>query len=46
LNALLAVVNRVQELVFRILGALVRGVTALLARVLRRGRYRTWRKGS
>jgi hypothetical protein len=44
-NALLALVNRIQEPVFRILGVLTRGVTALLARVLRRGKHRPWRRG-
>jgi hypothetical protein len=44
-NALLAVVNRVQVAVFHVLDVLTRGVTALLARVLRRGKHRAWRKG-
>lgn len=44
-NAFLAVINRVQGVTFRILEVLIRESTALLARVLRRGRYRTWRKG-
>jgi len=44
-NALLAVINRIQEPVFRILAALIRGLTALLARILRRGRHRPWRGG-
>lgn len=45
MNALLALINRVQEPIFRALAALVRGVTALLAKVLRRGKHRPWRKG-
>jgi hypothetical protein len=44
-KALLALINRVQEPILRALAALMRGVTALLARVLRRGRHRAWRKG-
>jgi hypothetical protein len=44
-NALLALINRVQEPIFRALAALVRGSTAFLARVLRRGKHRPWRKG-
>ena len=37
-NVLLRMVNRLQEPLFRIVGTVVRGVTALLARILRRGR--------
>jgi hypothetical protein len=43
-NLLLRAVNWVERLTFRILGVVVRAVTALLARILRRGRFRSWRQ--
>jgi hypothetical protein len=46
MNALLTLINRVQEPIFRALAALIRGLTAFLARVLRRGKHRSWRKQS
>jgi hypothetical protein len=45
-NAVLRVINWFQTLIFRILGELVRAATAFLARVLRRGRFRAWRRGA
>jgi hypothetical protein len=44
-NVFLAVINRVQEPVLRFLAAAVRGATALMAWILRRGRHRPWRGG-
>ena len=45
-NAVLRVVDWLQIWGFRILGGLVRGVTGFLARILRRGRFRPWRRGT
>jgi hypothetical protein len=44
MGLLLRVANAVEGVAFRLLGALVRVVTASLARVLRRGRFRQWRR--
>jgi hypothetical protein len=40
----LRVVNAFERMAFRAIGALVRGLTGFLARVLRRGRFREWRR--
>jgi hypothetical protein len=45
-NAVLKAAEWVERWVFRILGVLVRGVTAVLAKIMRRGRFRLWRKGA
>jgi hypothetical protein len=45
-NTVLRVVDWIERWVFRILGAFVERVTALLARILRRGRFRPWRRGT
>ncbi len=45
-NALLGVVEWIERWVFRIVGALVEQITALLVRILRRGRFRAWRRGA
>ena len=45
-NTFMRLINWFQTLGFRILGAVVRGATAFLARVLRRGRFRPWRGGA
>jgi hypothetical protein len=42
-NTVLRVAEWVEKWGFRIAGALVRVVTALLARILGRGRFRPWR---
>jgi hypothetical protein len=44
-NAVLRVVEWVEKWVFRISGVVVEGITAMVARVLRRGRFRPWRRG-
>ncbi|MET0564323.1 MAG: hypothetical protein ABW114_12885 [Gaiellaceae bacterium] len=46
MNIVLRFVNWLQPRAFRILGELVRVVTALWARILRRGRFRAWRRGA
>ena len=46
MSTVLRVVDCLQRWGFRILGALVRGVTAALTRMMRRGRFRPWRKGA
>jgi hypothetical protein len=45
-DAVLRALNWLETWTFRILGALVREVTALLTRILRRGRFRPWRRGT
>ena len=40
------VVEWIEKWAFRIVGALVKQLTALLAKILRRGRYRPWRRGA
>jgi hypothetical protein len=44
MSTVLRVVNWFQTWGFRILGVFVRGVTAALTRIMRRGRFRSWRK--
>jgi hypothetical protein len=46
METVLRVAERVEKWLFRLLDPLVRGVTALLARILRRGRFRAWRRGA
>jgi hypothetical protein len=45
-NTVLRVVEWIETWVFRIVGALVEQITALLVRILRRGRFRAWRRGA
>jgi hypothetical protein len=45
-DTFMRLVNWVERLGFQVLGAVVRGVTALLARISRRGRFRPWRGGA
>jgi hypothetical protein len=44
MNLLLRAANAVERLAFRVLGAFVRGLTSFLVRVMRRGRFRSWRR--
>ena len=46
MDTVLRVIDRVETWVFRTLAVLVRAITALLARLTRRGRYRPWRRGT
>ena len=45
-GVILQVINWLETWAFRILGGLVRNITTLLTRILRRGRYRPWRRGT
>jgi hypothetical protein len=45
-NVVLAAINWLERVVFRVLGTIVAAVTALLAWALRRGRFRAWRRQS
>jgi hypothetical protein len=42
----LKAVDWIRDWVFRIFGALIAQITELLARILRRGRFRPWRRGT
>jgi hypothetical protein len=46
MNTVLRVAEWVERWVFRLLDPVVRVGTAALARILRRGRFRSWRRGT
>jgi hypothetical protein len=43
-NVVLAAINWLEKVIFRVVGTVVAAVTGLLAWALRRGRFRAWRR--